>query len=407
MKIVFRSTLALTTAHAAGYAVTLLEIPVLARALGAEGYGMLLWVQATALLGSMLVDWGFNLSASREIARTKGDGKAISSLCGNVFLAKTILLVCVSLPMLMAYLIFKPVPPELAAAGFVYLVAFGMSPFWYFQGMEKMGRAVLVEILTRLAALLGLIIFVKSPDDVTLALALMATGGLMSTLVTALMCRVEVGHFYFSLSGAINQIRCSTSIFIYKSSGTLVASAATTVLGSVAGKAAVGIFGPAEKLAKAVIGLALPLLNAFYPHLSRLYVEDKAKKNRQSVMLLMTVTIAGIMAAVILTFAGPTLMRWLLGSGFEEAGKLIVLMVWLIPLRLMNQTIGFAVLLPAQLEHRASSSMLVSAIVSLTLGALFATTYGAQGMVAGILVGEMFLLLVQVRLAKVVLTARG
>lgn len=407
MKTVLRSTVALTIAHAAGYAITLLEVPILARALGADAYGILLWVQATALLGSTLVDWGFNLSASRKIARAKQDQKAISKLCGDVFLAKTILLACVTLPLLLAYQIFKPVSPELAIAGFIYLVAFGMSPFWYFQGMEKMGRAVVVEIFTRVSALIGLVFFVKNPDHLTLALALMATGALLCTLITTLLCRAEVGRFRANYKGAMTQIRYSTPIFIYKSSGNLVATAATIVLGSVAGKEAVGIFGPAEKIVKAVIGLALPLLNAFYPHLSRLLIEDKAKKARQSLLLLLIVTSAGILAVLVLSLLGPMLMRWLLGPGFEAAGELILLMVWLIPLRLANQTIGFAVLLPSEREHRACISMLTVSITSLMLGALLAAEYGAQGMVIGILIGEVGLLAAQAFLARAVFKDGG
>lgn len=403
MKTVLRSSIALTTAHGFGYAISLAEVPILARALGPEAYGALIWVQVTALLASMLVDYGFTLSASRIIAQGRSDTKMIQKLAGNVFFAKLILLGLVALPLLMLYLWLKPTTPGMALAGFVYLVAFGMSPFWYFQGMERMGRAVVIEIVTRSTALLALFVFVHSPSDSTLALWLMASGALVCTAVTTVMCHREVGVFRASFRGALAQIRHSTPIFIYKSSGNLVATAATTVLGGVAGKAAVGVFAPAEKIVKAVIGLALPLLNAFYPHLSRLFVEDKAKKASQSLLLIATISFAGLIAAIVLTLFGTTIMGWLLGPGFENAGTILALMVWLIPLRLMNQSVGFAVLLPNQMEKRASRSMLVASVSALIIGALLAVEYGAQGMVWGMLLGEVGLLMAQLYLAKPIL----
>lgn len=400
MKTVFRSTVSLTIAHGVGYAVSLAEIPILARALGPQEYGLLLWVQASALLGSLFVDWGFNLSASRQIAQAQQDPSKLATICGNVFLAKIILLVIVTVPLILSYLAFASVPLGLVAAGFLYLVAFGMSPFWYFQGTERMGRAVAIEVLTRTAALGCLAIFINHPEDAPLALALMSIGALTCTLLSSLLCRLEVGEFKASFHAAINQIRQSTPVFIYKSSANLVATAATAVLGTIAGKTAVGVFAPAEKVIKALIGLSLPVLNAFYPHLSRLFIEDRAKKERHAIILTVTFALAGLISALVLTFLGPTLMAWLLGSGFEQAGTLLLLMVWLIPIRLVNQTLGFAILLPAQLERRASLNVMAASIGSLGLGAFLALSHGAAGMVWGLLIGEAGLLLMQLHMSR-------
>lgn len=399
MKTVVRSTAALTIAQGLGYVISLAEVPILARALGPAAYGELIWVQATAFLASILVDYGFNLSASREIARNRDSDSFVQRICGDVFLAKLMLLALVTLPLLIAYLVFTPVSFGLALAGFLYFLGFGLTPFWYFQGMERMGRAVAIETVTRLAALIGLFLFVSNPEDKTLGLTIMAVGSIACTGSTIAMCRSEVGSFKGSVKGAIAQLRQSTSFFVYKSSGQLMTTAATTVLGSIAGKTAVGIFAPAEKVVKAVIGLALPVFHAFYPHLSRLFVEDRQKKHQQSIWLVSGVTISGLAAAIILSFVGPTIMAWMLGPGYDEVNQLLLLMVWLIPLRLLNQTLGFAVLLPAQKEHTAGTAMLLSSALSLGLGAFLATSHGAMGMVTGMLIGEAVLVAAQVYLS--------
>jgi PST family polysaccharide transporter len=232
----------------------------------------------------------------------------------------------------------------------------------------------------------------------------MAIGSIACTGTTIAMCRFEVGRFTGSLQGAMTQLRQSTAFFIYKSSGQLMTTAATTVLGAIAGKAAVGIFAPTEKVVKAVIGLALPVFHAFYPHLSRLFVQDRQKTHRQSIMLVLFVSVSGLFAAIALSFAGPAIMHWMLGPGFDAVNQLLLLMVWLIPLRLLNQTLGFAVLLPANMEHRAGGATLLSSAISLGLGAYLAASQGvlqgAVGMVTGMLVGEALLLLAQLYLSK-------
>jgi PST family polysaccharide transporter len=403
MKVVIKSTVALTSAHAVGYAISLAEVPILARALGPQAYGELLWVQMTALLISMLVDYGFTLSASRQVARNRSNHAMLGTITGNVFLAKAGLLLAVMLPIALALSTIKLVSTDLALAGFVYVIAFGMSPLWYFQGTQKLGRFVVIEILTRTTALLGLLVLVKQPTDAALALWLMASGALLCTLVTSWMCLREVGSLHGSLGGAVKEIQSSTSIFVYKSSSSLVATAATSVLGGVSGAAAVGIFAPADKVTKAMIGLALPIFNAFYPYFSGLFAQDNSKTERQALLLSAAILVAGVVAALILSLVGPTLMQWLLGNGFEQAGELLALMVWLIPLRLGNQTLAFTMLLPAQLEHRASISTLLASTFALGLGAMLAIKHGAFGMVWAILLGETLLLLSQLYMSRHIL----
>lgn len=397
---VARSATALTAAHAVGYAISLAEVPILARALGASAYGELLWVQATALIASILIDYGFNLSASREIARCRHDPTQVRRICGDVFLAKLMLLTIVTVPLVILYEVTQPTSYGMALAGFIYLIGFGMTPFWYFQGMERMGRSVVIEVLTRTLALAGLFLFVTSPTDVTLALFIMATGSFACTAITIGMCRREVGPFSGSISGAISQVRHSTAFFFYKSSSQLMTTAATTVLGAVAGKAAVGLFAPSEKIIKAVVGLALPISQAFYPHLSRLFVENPRKKTRQALYLVFAATVGGLLAAASLTILGPDLMSLMLGPGYEQVNALIVLMVWLIPLRLFNQTLGMAILLPAQFERPASIATIVASMLALGVGTLLALSEGALGMVQGLLIGETTLVLIQIFLAR-------
>lgn len=405
MKTVFRSTITLTLAHASGFILSLAEILILARVLGPEAYGSLLWVQASALLGSVLVEWGFNLGATREVALARNDPERLKRICGDIFLAKTILLMIVGSTFVLIYLAYKPVPIDLAAAGLIYLIGFGMSPFWYFQGTEKMGRAVVAEIATRVCALAGLAWLIKTPQDTTLALSLMACGGLSCTLISTMLCRSEVGEFKASLQGSLEQVRKNTSIFIYKGSSALMTTAVTTILGAVAGKAAVGVFAPAEKFVKALIGLSLPVLNAFYPHLSRLFMADRNRKARQALLLTIVTSSTGLLAALALTFTGPSLLAWLLGPGYQESGALLLLMIWLIPLRLLNQTLGFAFLLPAQVERKASINMLVASFATLAIGGILASSHGAAGMIWAMLVGEVGLAAVQLRMSQHLLSA--
>ena len=101
MKRVLSNSVWLTAAHLSGFVIPLLELPILTRALGPEVYGAVLFALSLALAFSLVVEYGFNLSASREVAVSVGDPERIAQIVGNVFLAKLIIaLLVVSLSFL-------------------------------------------------------------------------------------------------------------------------------------------------------------------------------------------------------------------------------------------------------------------------------------------------------------------
>ena len=69
----------LFVAQLVSYLIPILEIPILARALGVDEYGHILLIQTTALLCSLVVEYGYSLSGARQVALC-GDDK-IKNYC--------------------------------------------------------------------------------------------------------------------------------------------------------------------------------------------------------------------------------------------------------------------------------------------------------------------------------------
>src|SRR5579884_4151622 len=76
----FQNVLALYGAQAGRKIIPLLSLPYLARTLGPKGWGLVAFVTALAEFIVILIDFGFNLSATREIARHRDSPER----CGNV-----------------------------------------------------------------------------------------------------------------------------------------------------------------------------------------------------------------------------------------------------------------------------------------------------------------------------------
>ncbi|MBQ0831291.1 oligosaccharide flippase family protein [Marinobacter sp.] len=387
----------LTVSHLAGYAIPLIELPVLTRSLGPDAYGKLLFAQSLALSLSLIVEYGFNLSASRAVARNREDPVYLRKLFGSVILAKLLITFFLLLFCIAWYLIQMPQLANsdwgLAGAAAVFFLAFGFSPFWYFQGTERMLGPVMLDLAFRFTGVILLYLFIHEPEDSVLALVILAVAGLCNTLITTGWALSRIGRPQFELAGAWLQICEGWHTFVYRSSSSVLLSASPAVLGFSAGTLATGIFVPAEKLIRASTGLALPVLTAFFPYLSRLSSAKDSRGNTHGWMLVGVLTLGGAIGAVLLWYLAPWLVLLLAGESFEASAGLMSLFVWLLPLRMLSQSLGLAILLPQGDERFAGYTMICSAILAVALGVLFSGWYGAIGMVSALLVAEAMLVL--------------
>ena len=69
----------------------LLTFPYLTRVLSVDVYGMVSYVRATIIYMQILVDFGFSLSAVKDIARIKNDKTRVGEITGDVIIAKLLL----------------------------------------------------------------------------------------------------------------------------------------------------------------------------------------------------------------------------------------------------------------------------------------------------------------------------
>lgn len=395
MKEVYRNATVLSVANVVGYIIPLLEVPILARALGPESYGMVVLFQSIALISSLIVEYGFNLSAARQVALAKNDPILLGRIFSDVFLAKIILsfLVMVALFALSFTASAHRVVSnfEMLAWSAAYFVAFGFSPFWFFQGREQLTGVIVLEFCLRLIGLSLLFVLIKSDQDAVLALAIMSAVGLTNTVLSTWWCFREVASFSISLGGAIKQISQGFYVFLYRSSNNILLNAAPPVLGYTVGPSALAVFVPAEKVVRGVVGFVAPVLTALFPYFSRIYAEASAYSLRHAWLIICCAALGGAVAATILSFYGPLLLNVVLGSQYALAEKLLCWFVWIIPLRMTNQALGMVLLIPARRDKAASSLLMIFSMLSLVLGGGLSTQFGVRGMVIGFIAAEAML----------------
>ncbi|HXJ41227.1 MAG TPA: oligosaccharide flippase family protein, partial [Bryobacteraceae bacterium] len=179
----FRNMMALYAVQICRKLIPIASIPYLTRVLGPSTWGTMAFVLTSVTCLILFVEFGFGISATREIASNRDSKEDCARVVAGVF-GLQIVLFAVGLTVLAFASVHLPLlhdNPELFLAGIFYAVSQCFAPLWFFQGMEWMRSASILEITGKVLSLGGLLLFVHSPAHAWRALALQAIPALLQT----------------------------------------------------------------------------------------------------------------------------------------------------------------------------------------------------------------------------------
>jgi PST family polysaccharide transporter len=388
---VVRNASALYATQMLGLVLPLLTVPYLSRVLNAAGWGDVLVAQAFAIWASLPIEYGFGLSASRWVARHRSDPERLEQIVSEVWGAKAVLLVPVLICAAIAAAtvpVFRAHPAFLGWA-LVQSVAMGFSPFWYFQGTERMGRAVVVEVAARAFSTAGILLLVTSPRDGWKVVALQALAGVVSTAVPAAWIFREVRWQRPSWSRSVAALKEGLGVFVFRAASTVTASAQSFVLGLFAAPVVVGYYGGGERIASALVVVTGPLSQALYPHMSHLVSSDQRRAARLARLSLLVVGGAATLAMVVTLALAPQLVRGILGAGYEPSISVLRVLSLLLPLRAATSVLGMQWLLPSGHEGVVSRIVILTGALNLALAILAAPRWLQDGMAWAVVTSEL------------------
>lgn len=389
---------ALYAVQMASYASPLLTLPWLTRVLGPSGFGRLAFCVAVTSYFALIVDYGFNLSATRQIALHWDDRAGRSTVFWNTIIVKG-LLACAGLPcLLLLTLCVHKLAAERTLLLINYLTVVGtvLTPVWYFQGTERQTVLSGITVAVRLLSVPAVFLLVRSRTDVEVAASIPAA----MTVVGGLLCLVflmkdgQLDRIRFQREGIHEAFRDGWHLFVSTASISLYQATNTVVLGFVSGAAAVGHYSAAEKMIQAAQGLLIPINQSIYPRVSRLMQESQ---HAAFTLIRKVLKIQGSIAlglSLALFVLAPLLVKILYGPDFQET---IGVLRWLAALPFLiglSNVFGVQTML-AMGMNKTVSRILVGA-GALNVASLFVLThwYGAVGAAMAVVATELFVTVV-------------
>ena len=382
----------------------LITIPYLTRTLKVGGWGTVAFVLSLSELVALIVEFGFNLSATREISQKRNQKDACGDVMAGVLGAQAVLAcVGVALALLIApHIALLRNNPKLLLGGLVYAVAQGCTPLWFFQGLERLRLAAALEVTAKCLMLAGVFCFVKSPQDAWKVVSLQAAAAAVSTVsgIALAMNSFTRRMPTFTLVGGA--LRRGWPMFVFRSAESLYGVGNSFLLGLFAAPSIVGYFAAAEKISKAVFGLLSPVRDALYPRLSYLAATAQAEAAKLARVGIAIMTAAGGGLALGVAVFAPWVIRVLGGPEFAPAVPVLRILAALPFVLSITYSVGLQWLLPLGRDGDVNRVILRGGAINLAASFLLAPLFGATGMAASVVASELF---VCISLVHVVVTS--
>ncbi|RKR03250.1 O-antigen/teichoic acid export membrane protein [Kushneria sinocarnis] len=365
------------------YILPLITFPYLARVLGPANFGVLGFVFAIAQYCTLFTDYGFNLTATKQIAENRDDKQKISHIFWTTMTSKTVLLgvVLVGLALSVAFV------PALSDVGLVMIFAgvqvagSVMLPAWLFQGIERLWAVTVSSLAARATAVPLIFMFVHNPEDLWIAAMIQSSTSIISGIIACIFVRHYRAIAFAAISPADvkEAFRDGFPIFIATIAISLYTMSTTVMLGMVSTHTQTGLFNASDKIRNAITSAFLVLGNAFFPRVNVLLKESEARANAFLRKLMIGQCALTLLISLALFLFAPLITELALGDQYANATPIIQVLAPLIFLVSTSMIFGNYMLLPYGYRRIYTQVPAIMAVVHLVALVPMAHYYGAMG----------------------------
>lgn len=306
--------------------IPVLVIPFIVRVLGVEVFGKVSFAQSVVQYFTILVTYGFDYSATKEIAIHREERNRTASIFWGVISAKFTLFILACFAFFLLSIGYGRIREDYLLYGSLFAVNIGyvLFPTCFFQGIENMRVVALINFIIKLIGT-GLPVFlVAAPDDYLIYAAMpSAAYALMGVIAFIYAIRkydiVRPSHEKIRAERD-NQMKKGFPVFLNTLFAALYTVANLTILGLLTDDYEVGIYSGAYKIIGAIMMVtSMPLHMSIFPSVTRRMERSATEGWRYFKRVMLYVFLFALVVSLFVYFTSPLMVIVLLGEKFIDS----------------------------------------------------------------------------------------
>ncbi len=365
-KKLLENTIMLYILTFSSYFFNFVTIPYQTRVLGPEIFGKVGFALAFATYFKLLFDFGFLLSATEDVSKTRDDKDALSKIVSEVNALKMILIFIGLIVFLVIILNFKVFSGDLFLfiLYFIYVAIDSFQPDYLYRGLEDMKVITIRNVIIKSIFCVMIFIFLKKPSQY---LMIPAFNIISSTIALVLVYydvfkRIKLNITKVDFLGVKKLFNNSKIFFLSRIASTLYSATNTFILGIVYPSGpTLGYYTSSDKILTAGRSAVSPISDSIYPYM----VKNRDFKLIKKILyiLMPIITICGIIGFI---YARP-ICGIIFGDEYLDAYVILRYMIPLLFMTLPTYLLGFPTMTPLGLKKEANFSVIFASIYHIVI----------------------------------------
>jgi PST family polysaccharide transporter len=344
------------------YLLSLVVVPYESRVLDPALFGLLGTANAIMLYFQLVMDFGYLLSGTQEVAKCREDKSALSRIFTAVTMGKILLIVvsAVGLQILCSVIPAWQDKRLLLTLFFVATALNSLLPDYLYRGMERMSSITIRTVCIKVFFTIGIFVVLKEPGDIWKIPLVTAIGNLAAVAATLVHLKRKLGICLQApdFREMWQTMRRSATFFYSRIATTAYSALNTVILDIISGTGAVvGFYNSADKLIATGKSALTPISDSLYPYM----VKNRDFKLVKKVLLVLEPCIF-VFCAACFVWAEPLCLLFF-GPEYGPAGNVLRAMLPVGVIVLPSYILGFPMLTAMDLTKHANYSVIFGSIL--------------------------------------------
>jgi polysaccharide transporter, PST family len=350
----------LTVLQILNLVLPIISYPYLIITLGDFYYGQIIYVQALVSFLVILINFGFNITATKEISIHRENKEKLNQIVSSIFILKALLL----LVSFLVLFLFLSISDSNSYTNYLYLLTMWMClyeflfPIWYFQGIEQMKYITIFSVVSKSLFLALIFIIVQAPNDYLMVPLINGIGATISCVLALLILhKHEIKITLQKRVVLIQYIKKSYVMALAYGANVLKSNFSIVIIKYFFSYSSVAYFDLALKVVNIGISFLDLISQSIYPMMV---------KNKNSTFLkkvLKYSVIVAFIVTVITQIMSSTIIKVLGGNNMNLATPLLEILALIFPIYIVGALLGRNCLLVHGKDRIVLKSMVLSSVV--------------------------------------------
>ena len=390
-----KNIFSLGTVQLVNYVFPLITVPYVSRIIGPESYGIINYATAFIAYFTLLIGYGFDLTATRKIARNPDDNVYVSRVFSQIVNARILLFLISVLFFLICILVVEPLRNNIYVTLIIFVstISVVLVPQYIYQGKQQLSIFAFLNFLKGLISTILVFVLIKTRNDYVILPAINVMVGLLGSVILLIYaCRkFNLTYQWVKMKDTFRLLYDEKVIFISTVVISLYTTTNTVVLGLFVPAAEVGYFTISLSLLNVISSvISSPFSSAIFPYVGNAFANNREAGLEVIRKILPLISYLTLFAGIVLFVFAPLIIHVFYGNQFHNAVISFRIMVFTPFVISMSNVFGIQTMLNLNMDKTFFKATATASIIGLLLNIFMSKFFGYLGTAWNTIIIETF-----------------